>query len=87
MTSETDFVSCIAGVAQALLGEPNKRLSDAKQMRFGTHGGLAVDLATGTWYDHEHGQGGGVLHLIEREKGLKGHAAVEWIERWAAQRR
>jgi len=38
-------------VATALLGDPNPRLSrPPRELRFGSHGSLAVDLRAGTLY-------------------------------------
>ncbi|MDU8946392.1 AAA family ATPase [Ovoidimarina sediminis] len=65
--------------ARALLGEPNPRLSNRKEMRFGSHGSLAVDLEKGLFFDHEANAGGGVLDLIRREKGETAAGALEWL--------
>ena len=52
-------------IAIALLGEENKRLSKANELRYGNNGSLSVDLVKGTWFDHEADEGGGmVLSLI-----------------------
>jgi hypothetical protein len=70
-------------IALALLGEPNKTLSTKGQLRFGTNGSLAVAIAgpnAGTWFDHEHGNGGGMIDLIRRETGFSNGAAVEWLK-------
>ena len=48
-------------IASRLLGEPNKRLSSARELRYGTHGSLSVDLEKGSFYDHEANAGGGML--------------------------
>lgn len=69
----------VAAVAQALLGEPNKRLSTKGEMRFGTHGSMCVDLAKGTFFDNEIKEGGGMLDLVARAKGLKGREAVDFL--------
>jgi predicted P-loop ATPase len=66
-------------VARRLLGEPNKHLSTKDELRFGTHGSLSVDLEKGTFYDHEAGEGGGVLDLIAREKGGRNGEALDWL--------
>jgi len=67
-------------VARELLGEPNQRLSSKRELRFGTHGSMSVDLEKGVWQDHEAGEGGGVLDLIKRQIGLEGSAAFRWME-------
>lgn len=82
MITEADqFSRYMEAAARKLLGDPNARLSSARELRFGTHGSLSVDLESGTFYDHEAEKGGGVLSLIEREEGLKGREAVEWLRR------
>ena len=54
----------MAAVARRLLGEPNRRLSTPRELRFGRCGSLAVALDRGVWRDHEAGVGGGVLDLV-----------------------
>ena len=69
-------------VARALLGEPNLRLSTACELRFGTHGSLAVHVGgerAGTWRDFEAGEGGGVLDLVARECNCDRAGAVRWL--------
>ncbi|AHE99391.1 hypothetical protein THITH_15120 [Thioalkalivibrio paradoxus ARh 1] len=69
-------------VARLLLGEPNPRLSSSRELRYGRHGSVSVDLAAGTWYDHEAGTGGGVLDLIRRETGaVTTRDCLAWLER------
>ena len=69
-------------VALALLGEPNRRLSTARELRYGTHGSLAVHVGgkySGTWRDFEAGAGGGVLDLVMRERGGSERDALAWL--------
>ena len=80
MADNSDSFAGYAGaVAQELLGEPNKSLSSAQELRFGNKGSISVDLKKGTFFDHSSGEGGGVLKLIERETGRKGREAIEWL--------
>lgn len=81
MSSEKadQFARHAAAVARDLFGDPNKRLSSKDELRFGTAGSMSVDVKAGTFYDHENKVGGGVLWAIEREKGLHGGEAVEWL--------
>lgn len=44
--------------ARERFGEPNRRLSTTKEMRFGTHGSVSVNMETGDYYDFEAEQGG-----------------------------
>lgn len=80
MIREADpFTEHMEAVARKLLGEPNAHLSSAAELRFGSHGSLSVDLEKGTYFDHEAEKGGGVLALLDRERGLKGKDAIEWL--------
>ena len=54
-------------IAICLLGAPNKRLSRDDDLRFGSNGSVSVKPSTGEFYDHERGDGGGVIDLIRRE--------------------
>jgi hypothetical protein len=80
MTDRPDFSEIMAPVARALLGEPKRKLSNARELRSGSRGSLCVDLQKGVWRDHETGQGGGVLDLITREKGPNGQDRFKWLE-------
>lgn len=77
-SGQHDYAQYMETVALTLLGEPDER--KATNLRYGTRGSLSIDLANGTWYDNEAGNGGGVLALIERETGKGGRAAIEWLE-------
>jgi hypothetical protein len=69
-------------IAHRLLGEPNPHLSTRDQLRFGKHGSVAVEIAgekAGTWYDHEHSEGGGALDLIRVKTGLLDGEAAKWL--------
>jgi hypothetical protein len=63
-----DFHALTEPVARRLLGEPNPRLSrPPRELRFGTHGSVSVDLTRDTYFDHENNTGGGVIDLIKRK--------------------
>ncbi|UGY13778.1 AAA family ATPase [Bradyrhizobium septentrionale] len=66
-------------IAEELLGSPNARLSSDGERRYGKHGSLSIDVATGRYYDHESKTGGGVLDLISRETGRDHKAAMQWM--------
>jgi hypothetical protein len=69
----------IERVASRLFGDPNKALSTRQELRFGTYGSLAVEIAgpkRGTWYDHENKIGGGAADLLELKAEVKGVAAI-----------
>lgn len=69
-TAAVDYALLMEQAARALCGDPNLRLSTKTELRFGTNGSLSVDLAKGTWFDHEANVGGGLLDLVGRECGL-----------------
>lgn len=73
------FAAIMEPVARLLLGDPNRALSSKRELRFGTHGSMAVDLEKGVFFAHDGGEGGGVLALIEAQKGLRGREAIEWL--------
>ena len=73
----TTLAASIGAVARELLGEPNARLSSARELRFGAHGSLSIDLDKGTFYDHEAAEGGGVLDLVKRQTGRSD--ARQWL--------
>ena len=77
-----DYAPIAGAVARRLAGEENARLSSARELRFGTHGSLSVDLERGTFYDHEANQGGGVLALVcHMEPSIQTPAqAHQWLE-------
>lgn len=71
----------IEPVARELLGEPNGPLSKKAELRFGTHGSLAIDLEGDCWFDHEAQVGGGVLDLIAAKAGVSDRAGqLTWLE-------
>jgi putative DNA primase/helicase len=70
-----------AEVAVALLGVPNRALSNRRQLRFHNKGSLQVDIAgrwAGRWYDHELGRHGGLFDLVQRETGCDFSGALKW---------
>ena len=77
-----DFAVLMRPVAEALLGEPNARLSTAREWRYRTHGSLVVHVDgeySGTFRDHEADAGGGVLALVVRERGGTKREALAWL--------
>ena len=80
---ELQYQELMEPVARYLLGEPNARLSKPDELRFGAHGSVALDLATGTFYDHEANEGGGVLDLVrlKSDSAKTRTDAAKWLER------
>ena len=53
MTRWEEYRDCAERVAREVLGEPNRRLSKGRELRWGTNGSMALDLERGFFYDHE----------------------------------
>ena len=77
-----NFAALMEPVARHLLGEPNRHLSSKEQLRFGTNGSLSVEIGgekAGTFYDHEHDVGGGVLDFIAHKIGVVNGNGMAWL--------
>ena len=60
---QVDWQRIAPDVAKQLLGEPSS--SSSKELRWGTHGSLTLNLESGTWYSFEQDTGGGIIDLIK----------------------
>jgi hypothetical protein len=77
-----NFAELMAPVAQRLLGEPNPRLSKPpKDLRYGTHGSLSINLETGTFFDHEANIGGGVVEFVGHKLSCDRGGSLAWMRR------
>lgn len=75
----------MADLARSLMGDPNLGYSTKCQLRYGTKGSVAIEIAgprAGRWYDHEAGVGGDGLELIRHHKGLSDVEARRWARDW-----
>lgn len=75
----------MADLAQSLLGDPSPSHSTKSQLRYGTKGSMAIEIAgprAGRWYDHEAGVGGDGLELIRHHKSLSDTEARRWARDW-----
>jgi hypothetical protein len=80
MDREAEYRACAEQVARELLGEPNRHLSNGKEIRWGSHGSLALNVARGIFFDHEKGEGGGVRWLLHQERSdLDEDGITEWL--------
>jgi hypothetical protein len=82
MTGWPDLWPHTEEIARRLLGHPNERLSTRDQLRFGTNGSIAVEIAGpkhGGWFDHEGQVGGGPWQLLTIKGGMTNGAAIEWL--------
>ena len=75
----------IEALAEFLLGAPNRAGSNRRTPRWGAKGSLALELTgrkRGAWFDHEAGQGGGPLELIQHRRGGSQAEAFAWARDW-----
>ena len=86
--------ACMNDLARFLCGEPNRRMSNRRELRFGRKGSLAVAISgpkAGSWCDHETNKGGGPLDLImvAREcsfrDAFRHRAGLPWVPRCRTQ--
>ena len=77
--STADWPAIARSAAERLLGEPNSRLCNGTELRWGTKGSFALNVAQGRWTDFEAGTRGGALDLVQRETGLDRAGAVSWL--------
>ena len=69
-------------ITRDLLGDPNKHLSNGREIRYGDHGKLAVRISgekAGTWYDFSKGEGGDLFALVQETKGGSFKDAAEYL--------
>jgi len=70
-----------AGIAESLLGVPNKGLSTKHTLRWGNKGSLKLELRgakRGLWHSKESDEGGDLLALIRQQHGCNFTDAVAW---------
>jgi putative DNA primase/helicase len=70
-----------AEIVQSFLGEPNRRLSTRRQLRWGRKGSFALNVQAekaGLWFDHENGLGGDVINFLERQLGYSAGEAINY---------
>jgi hypothetical protein len=84
MVSASDVATLIEAVARILWGPPNDKLSNSRELRYGSHGARVVRLDKGTWADnsgeHPSINHGGVLDMICREVGGTRADAFAWLQ-------
>lgn len=75
-----DLIAHAGDLAAYLLGDPNRRASSKRELRFGARGSLSVVIAgrrAGLWHDYETKEGGDLLALVMREQGCSFPEAVD----------
>ncbi|TIS37532.1 AAA family ATPase [Mesorhizobium sp.] len=82
-SDSAEFAAIMGPVSRVILGEfgyeLNKHMSSASEERYGSKGGISVDLEKGVWADHEDQGGGGVLDLLKAFKGYEKPEALDWL--------
>jgi hypothetical protein len=75
------FSEFMPDVVRHFRGPENRTLSKPKQLRWGNHGSLSVDLKNGSWvfHDHELGKGGGVIDFL-RLNGYHNGSALDFMK-------
>lgn len=74
------LISQAEHVIEKLLGEPNRKMSNASRWHYGKKGSLAISMQgdkRGLWHSFETGEGGNLLQLIQREQSVDFKQAVE----------
>ena len=66
---EAELKKDIKGFAMHLLGEPDLKVSTARELIFRKDGKVAVNLEKGIWKDFKNDDGGNLFKLIQRERG------------------
>ncbi|MDC0864330.1 AAA family ATPase [Rickettsiaceae bacterium] len=69
-------------ITRDLLGDPNKRLSNGRELRYGDHGKLAVCISgekAGTWHDFGRGEGGDLFHLVQETRKTSFKEAADYL--------
>ena len=87
MSIRDDLEARAVELVSHLLGSgPNRALSNGHEARWGRKGSFALAVTgskCGCWYDHEVGEGGGLLSLIaKRATGGDFGKAARWARRW-----
>ena len=70
----------IEDIAEVVWGKPSRQTSD--ELRYGSHGSKSVDRKNKVWFDHETGEGGGVIKLIQQQVGMEPGAVRDFVSRF-----
>ena len=80
---ELDWNAITEAAARSLKGEPNTRLSNRSELRWGTRGSFMLAIGgkdIGRWRDWESGEGGrGVIRLVEYLLSTDRNGALDWL--------
>jgi putative DNA primase/helicase len=74
-----------AEIVQSFLGEPNRRLSTRRQLRWGSRGSFALNVQgdkAGLWFDHENCCGGDIIDFLKHQLGSSIGDAIKYALRY-----
>ena len=77
------LIDRIEALAETLLGQPSSR--SQIEWRWGRKGSMSLVVRgsrIGRWFDHEAGEGGGLLKLVQHVTGGDEAAALAWAQTW-----
>ena len=69
-------------IVRDLLGEPNKRLSNGRELRYGEHGKIVVRISgdkAGMWHDFSESKGGDLFSLVQHVRGGDFKESAEYL--------
>jgi putative DNA primase/helicase len=67
-------------IVRAFMGEPNRRLSNKRKLRWHPKGSFALNVAgdkRGLWYDHAAKTGGDIIEFIRQQRGYSKREAID----------
>ena len=70
-------------ITRGLLGDPNRKLSNGKELRYGEHGKLAIRITgerAGTWYDFSESKGGDMFHLVQDVRKMSFKDSADYLK-------
>ena len=73
---------CAERIARDLLGDPELKLSNGRELRYGSAGKLAIRISgekSGTWYDFSRGEGGDIFDLVKCVKACDFKTAADYL--------
>lgn len=74
-----------SSMVETLLGKPNAKLSNRVTWRYGKKGSLVVTTEgakKGCWHNFETSEGGSLLQLIQKERGVSFYEACQFAAAW-----
>jgi putative DNA primase/helicase len=74
-----------AEIVHSFLGEPNRRLSTKRQLRWGNRGSFVLSVQgvkAGLWFDHENGCGGDIIGFLKHQLGCSIGDAIAYALRY-----